>query len=239
MDPRDETPPPNAETNTDADDGPPAGWTAEQWATFQEYTRGYGDQDENGIDLSLLRENLKLTPTERLQKLRGFLSGLFGFDRAAGRRAAPVPDYPGLFRRLTNTRSRFVLIGGGAMAAHGCAHVTSDVDLAVAAEDRDAFACALSPYRPRPTTNGDVPMDAANLALTTDFGDIDLRTYLDGVDGFGDLWRRASVLPLYGCAVRVASLNDLVAMKQSVNRLGDQLHVMELSALRRLTQNKT
>lgn len=30
----------------------------------------YGDQDENGVDLSLLRENLKLTPRERLSKLQ-------------------------------------------------------------------------------------------------------------------------------------------------------------------------
>ena len=29
----------------------------------------YGEQDENGVDLSLIRENLKLTPHERL--LRG------------------------------------------------------------------------------------------------------------------------------------------------------------------------
>ncbi|HEX5472977.1 MAG TPA: hypothetical protein VFW73_13880 [Lacipirellulaceae bacterium] len=29
----------------------------------------YGEQDENGVDLSLIRENLKLTPAERL--LRG------------------------------------------------------------------------------------------------------------------------------------------------------------------------
>jgi hypothetical protein len=29
----------------------------------------YGEQDENGVDLSLIRENLKLTPEERL--LRG------------------------------------------------------------------------------------------------------------------------------------------------------------------------
>ena len=26
----------------------------------------YGEQDENGIDLSLIRENLKLTPSQRL-----------------------------------------------------------------------------------------------------------------------------------------------------------------------------
>ena len=31
-------------------------------------THSYGDQDENGVDLSLLRANLKLTPTERWRK---------------------------------------------------------------------------------------------------------------------------------------------------------------------------
>ncbi len=28
----------------------------------------YGEQDENGIDLSLIRENLRLTPLERIRK---------------------------------------------------------------------------------------------------------------------------------------------------------------------------
>ncbi len=35
-----------------------------------EYMRSrtwYGEQDENGVDLSLIRENLKLTPEERLR----------------------------------------------------------------------------------------------------------------------------------------------------------------------------
>lgn len=44
------------------------GMTEAQWAQWQAYTRGYGDQDANGIDLSLLRQNLRLTPTERLRK---------------------------------------------------------------------------------------------------------------------------------------------------------------------------
>ncbi|MDQ2686894.1 MAG: hypothetical protein M3Y28_03400 [Armatimonadota bacterium] len=46
------------------------GMTDAQWEWFQTATHGYGDQDENGIDLSLLRENLKLTPTERLDRLQ-------------------------------------------------------------------------------------------------------------------------------------------------------------------------
>lgn len=44
------------------------GMTDEQWATFKRVTSGYGDQDANGVDLSLLRENLKLTPDQRLKK---------------------------------------------------------------------------------------------------------------------------------------------------------------------------
>jgi hypothetical protein len=52
------------------------GMTEEQWAQFQAYTRGYGDQDENGIDLSLLRANLRLTPTERWEKMRREVNAL-------------------------------------------------------------------------------------------------------------------------------------------------------------------
>lgn len=49
------------------------GMTEEQWTIFKRATSGFGDQDENGIDLSLLRENLKLTPTQRLEKMFSIL----------------------------------------------------------------------------------------------------------------------------------------------------------------------
>jgi hypothetical protein len=61
--------PEDLEPGLDEDPEDHLGMTDEQWKRFQEYTHGYGDQDENGIDLSLLRENLKLTPTERLANL--------------------------------------------------------------------------------------------------------------------------------------------------------------------------
>ena len=50
--------------------------TEEQWRWFLNYTSGFGDQDENGVDLSLLRENLKLTPTERIESMRKMLISL-------------------------------------------------------------------------------------------------------------------------------------------------------------------
>lgn len=46
------------------------GMTPEQWELFQKYTHGYGEQDQYGVDLSLLRENLKLTPQERWNRLK-------------------------------------------------------------------------------------------------------------------------------------------------------------------------
>ena len=72
------------------------GMTEEQWETFKRITRGYGDQDENGVDLSLLREDLKLTPEERLKEHERALRRVMEVQRAATaagiRRADPQVD---------------------------------------------------------------------------------------------------------------------------------------------------
>ena len=66
------------------------GMTDAQWAQWQAYTHGYGEQDANGIDVSCLRANLRLTPRERLEKHQRALK-LVREVRNAGARA-------GLFR---------------------------------------------------------------------------------------------------------------------------------------------
>ena len=43
----------------------------------------YGEQDENGIDISLLRENLKLTPTQRLERNTNALKFFMEVRRAS------------------------------------------------------------------------------------------------------------------------------------------------------------
>lgn len=37
-------------------------------ASAEQGTRPFGEQNEDGVDLSLIRENLRLTPTQRLQR---------------------------------------------------------------------------------------------------------------------------------------------------------------------------
>jgi len=58
------------------------GMTEEQWLQFKTWTTGYGEQDENGVDLTLLRANLKLTPTERIEKMRGSIANVMEVRRA-------------------------------------------------------------------------------------------------------------------------------------------------------------
>ena len=58
------------------------GMTDAQWEIYQRATTGYGEQDENGIDISLIRDNLKLTPTQRLAKLQAAHNFFVAVDNA-------------------------------------------------------------------------------------------------------------------------------------------------------------
>ena len=122
------------------------GMTDEQWAWFQAHTRGFGEQDENGVDVSLLRENLRLTPSQRVEKL------LRGPSFAwSGRVMEIPPDFRQLLLALQLRNVRWVLIGGVAMRCHGSQVSTDDLDLCYARDGSNltALAEALAPFRPR------------------------------------------------------------------------------------------
>lgn len=72
------------------------------------------------------------------------------------------------------------------------------------------------------------------LNLKTDVGEIDILPLPAGIDSFEGLWERSVEMDLGGFMVRVASLEDLAAMKRAANRPKDQLHLMEIAALIRL-----
>jgi hypothetical protein len=78
---------------------------------------------------------------------------------------------------------------------------------------------------------------AKNFTLTIDLGDIDLLGDVPGVDSFESLLSRSVVMDLGGFEVRVASLDDLIAMKKAAGRIKDQIHIIELQALKKLIDN--
>jgi hypothetical protein len=71
----------------------------------------------------------------------------------------------------------------------------------------------------------------------TDLGVIDLIDEVPGVRSFEDLWDRSSIKHVYELTLRIAALDDLIAMKRAAGRTKDQGHLEELEALRRLIRD--
>src|SRR5947209_2629032 len=163
------------------------GMTDEQWAWFQAHTHGFGEQDENGADVSLLRENLRLTPSQRVEKMLRGLS-----LRKGGRVMESSPDFRQLLLALQQGNVRWVLIGGVAMRIHGSQYTTDDLDLCYARDDGNlaALAEALAPFHPRLrgapeglpfVLDARTLRSGANFTLVTDAADVDLLGDVPGV----------------------------------------------------------
>lgn len=148
-------------------------------------------------------------------------------------------------RRFQEADVRFVLIGGLALIAHGGTHFTNDVDFSFAVDDEncDKIIALLSPHHPRPLAwLSGTPFIIQKthlqqmrfLNLKTDLGDIDLLPLPAGIDSFTGLWERSLLLDFGGFSARIASLDDLIAMKKAAGRPKDERHLMELAALKRV-----
>ena len=166
-----------------------------------------------------------------------------------------LPDFRPVLAALKANNVRFVVIGGLAMTAHGSAHVTEDIGLGYARsrESHEAITRALAEFRPRFTNfPDDLPFvwdertlrAAANIALDaripleSEVTRIDLLGDIAGIASFEELLQRSFETELYGMAIRVASLDDLIAMKRAANRPKDQGHLLELLALKRLIEEQ-
>lgn len=148
-------------------------------------------------------------------------------------------------RRLHEAQVEFVVVGGVALQLHGGAHMTEDIDFsfAPAEENRKRLAETMNGLHPRPLgwpSQNAFRVTVSQLAqvrflnLKTDIGDIDLLPLPSGIDTFEGLWERATVMEIDGMPTRIASLDDLIAMKKAAGRPKDERHLMELAALKRV-----
>lgn len=161
---------------------------------------------------------------------------------------APPANFHAILAALTAHQVRFVLIGGVAMSFHGSSHVTDDIDIYYARDPENwaAIVNALAPNHPYIRgAPKDLPFfwdvrmlrSGLNFTLATDIGAIDLLGEASGAPAFDVLWARAMTVDVQGMSVRVASLDDLIAMKEAAGRPKDQAHLLELRALRNLMQD--
>ena len=144
---------------------------------------------------------------------------------------------------LRDAEVRFVLIGGLASQVHGSPSLTLDVDICfaldrdnlerlarvladIAAIRRDLPVGVTAPLDVRALRAGDV------FTLRTRYGDLDLLARPDPGFDHDILAMQAISAEILGVVVRVASLDDLMAMKRAAGRPKDRIELEILGALR-------
>jgi hypothetical protein len=148
-----------------------------------------------------------------------------------------------ILRILVEEGIDFVLIGGLAAQVHGSPSLTGDINIchSLDRENLDRLAKALErlvAIRRMLPLGIVAPLDARALragdvfTLTTRFGDLDLLAHPDPEMGFERLRLGSIPAEIFGIPVRVASLDDLMAMKRAAGRPKDRVELEILGALR-------
>ena len=133
----------------------------------------------------------------------------------------------------------FVLIGGMAGVARGSSYPTYDVDIAYARDRENLVRLAAALVELRARLRGappDLPfiLDAktlesgAHFTFQTRYGALDILTDASGSPDYEELKRAAGApVDVEGVAVRVCSLDHLIAMKEAAGRPKDLLMASE------------
>jgi hypothetical protein len=148
-----------------------------------------------------------------------------------------------MLRVLVEHGVDFVVIGGIAGIARGSAYMTQDLDIAYARDwgNLTRLAAALTELGARlrgAPTNVPFLLDAetlrqgAHFTFLTASGPLDILDRPDGSPPYAELKRRAGPpVDVDGFPVCVASLDDLIAMKEATGRPRDVLVASELRLL--------
>jgi hypothetical protein len=160
-------------------------------------------------------------------------------DRSLPQKA---PELPKLLEPLVRHGVDFVLIGGMAGIAQGSNYPSFDLDI-IYARGRANVSRLVAALQEIGVRLRGAPPDfpfmlderaienGADFTFITPYGDFDILADAAGARSFEKLAAAAQEMDVHGVPVRVASLDDLIAMKRVANRVKDQLMVEEYIVL--------
>ncbi len=165
---------------------------------------------------------------------------------------ASQPEYrPGaLVQALVDGGVDFVIVGGVAVVLQAMPRFTKDLDICYSTSEHnlDALGSVLVGLEARLrgvtekvpfVPDGRTLRHTQMLCLTTPAGDIDLLVDPEGAPDYEILRERASVMELSGRSVRIASIEDMLAMKRAAGRPLDLVDIESLEVARELTPRHT
>jgi len=143
---------------------------------------------------------------------------------------------------LTEHGVEFVLIGGLAGMAQGSAYPTYDVDIAYerARDNLERLTAALrelgARLRGAPASlpfllDAETLEKGSHFTFDTRYGSLDILSDPDGAPKYDVLRSASEPAEIEGVAVRVASLDHLIAMKEASGRTKDKLMATEYRVL--------
>ncbi|HEX2294951.1 MAG TPA: hypothetical protein VHN37_06540 [Actinomycetota bacterium] len=149
---------------------------------------------------------------------------------------------PSIFEILATRGVDYVLIGAMAAIVHGAGlTATADVDIAPAPdeENRGRLATALRDMDARLRVGGTedpiaIALDERTfkgisiMTFVTKYGPFDVLFEPAGAPSYAELYARGTTTSLSGVDVRVAAIEDVIAMKRAAGRRKDAAHVVTL-----------
>lgn len=207
-----------------------------------EFYGGYQVYSESGVDLTMLRENLKRTVEERF---RGNRQALEFFEALRG--GSCISETPALLQQLANHQVEYVVVGNAAMALHGSTMLTQVFGICYRRAEKNllALVAAFEPFHPRlrgaPTDlpcqfNTAVIRSGVNVILNADCGSVDLLGAVPGIGDYEQVLARAETRDVRGLVVHVLSLDGLIDSKKATGTEHDRVNVQELEALKKLKE---
>ncbi|MEW6202170.1 MAG: hypothetical protein AB1546_09355 [bacterium] len=203
---------------------------------------------EYGIDLTLLYENLSLTPTERIEKLKNTLEFVEELRKPGSKEQSKAKD---VLTHLKEFDVDFIIIGGMATIARGSTNIpiTNDIDICYARDKKNLvnLVKALTPFHPHlrgapkdlPFTFDEKTLEIGlNFPLSTDAGYIDLIGEVSGLGNYDEVLKYSEKLQIYDMECYFLTIEGLIKNKKVAGKEKDLRAVIELEALLQIKKDK-